>query len=628
MQVHRINYGKFFTQQLDKLMRNISTHKGFIMQSRFEKTLRSRKNDNKLTLVFNSDDGVDDALAQLLALAQTAVSNDIKIAGIVASVGNAILGQTEINVRRILELVQQKDIPVFPGALTPLGLERNVSEIDAAINATHFYGYDGLADQPPESWLPITIPLQKKKGYEFIAELVFNASAINPITLVSTASLTEVYKALFLLDEMCKYAKLPFGCFSKNLVIVAMGGVIDPASGANAPFDWPDYNKKTCIPKNPPCKDAEANFYWDTLATQGVFNLCAKYGIKIQLITLDLTQKTGLLWTKNEVKGLRSINNRVALQIANITNVVPWIDAKHFLNETFPWHDGLTLAWILWKQLFQKIEMAIKIGKHGETFNNTNPLALKNVDLISILPNKMAECMNLVISLFNNFNSIHKKPLGIDAGPTLAKLETSAASNTLLPPIYFLPRKLIRILSDYFHNKQKVKEEGFVQLSTRESPCFYPDKTTNILKLFNQQPNDALIRPCQLPKTEEKSIKIDQIGSFKNGLVQGALEQLFFKQNLSKEKRDLALQGTIAASIAHFNFPLACLYIASANLPKNSLENKVMTALMGLAIVTSTNPWELLMSSLSHLFGYLLAMTLIDSVMDSPKHDRQFTFNL
>ena len=137
----------------------------------------------------------------------------------VPSVGNAILGQTEDNVRRILELAGRRNIPVYPGALTPLGLEKNVTEINAAINATHFYGHDGLSDLPPQSWPIITIPLQKKNGYEFIAELVLNATSENPITLVSTASLTEIDKALCRLEELCQASKLPKGCLQTGLLL-------------------------------------------------------------------------------------------------------------------------------------------------------------------------------------------------------------------------------------------------------------------------------------------------------------------------------------------------------------------------------------------------------------------------
>lgn len=602
-------------------MVKFNPYEQYIMQTRIEKPI------NKMTLVFNSDNGVDDSLAQLLILSQTAIADEITLAGIVATVGNAILGQTEINVRRILELVQQKNIPVYPGAITPLGLEKNVSQIDAAINATHFYGHDGLSDQPLKSWPIINIPLQNKKGYEFMAELIFNASAENAIRLISTAALTEVYKTLIACQKLCEIAKLPPGCFAKNLVIVAMGGVIDPASGANAPFDWPDYNNKTCTPKRPPCKDAEANFYWDTPATQGVFDISSKYGIKIQLITLDLTQKPGLLWTKAEVKGLRSINNRVASQIANVTDVVPWLDAKHFLNGTFPWHDGLTAAWLLWKELFIKKEVAIKIGSHGETLINTDPRAKANVELISILPEKMALCMQRVVSLFNNFNQIQvikDRSSATGFAVPLGELPSSAASSNLLPPIYFLPGKLVSTMGSFFHRKQ---EKSYIRVSSREKPCFYPDQSTNILGQVNAQSENALIERCKLSK-EDSTVKNNAL-SFKNGFVFGALSQIFFKQKgLNGWEKRLAIQGAMAATMAAYNLPLACLYIASTNLLENTACTQVMTAFSGLSVLASANPWELLLSGLSDVLGYQVALNLIDYVMDSSTKDDELTLSL
>ena len=84
---------------------------------------RIRAKSGNITIVFNSDDGVDDALAQLLILAELETSKSMVVAGMVPSVGNAILGQTEINVRRILELTGIKNI-LFTCAITPLGLEK------------------------------------------------------------------------------------------------------------------------------------------------------------------------------------------------------------------------------------------------------------------------------------------------------------------------------------------------------------------------------------------------------------------------------------------------------------------------------------------------------------------------
>lgn len=578
-----------------------------------------RAKTGNITIVFNSDDGVDDALAQLLILAEQEVSKNIVVAGMVPTVGNAILGQTEINVRRILALTGRNDIPVYPGALTPLGLEKNVSEVDAAINATHFYGHDGLSDLPPQSWPPITIPLQKKNGYEFIAELVLNATADNPVTLMSTAALTEIYKSLCKLEKLSEKLKLPPRSFADKLVIVAMGGIIDLNNGPNAPFDRPDYNNKTCIPKNPPCKDAEANFYWDTPATQGVFKLCAKYGIKIQLVTLDLTQNPALYWTKAQVAGLRAIQNYVASQIANMTDVVPWIDAKHFPKGKFPWHDGLTAAWILWgEELFYKILAAIVIGSHGETLKNNDPHAIPNVEIIAIRPDKAAECMKRVVAMFNNFgkNSKTISPLPLIHHPT------SSAAHLEIPQFYRSIGKISREINHLFFEKTKSKfRKGSVVVNTPEPPCFYPnDGASNIISQSGEQPEYAAIKKCELPKNNyaEQYRSPGFVEGFKDGLVHTATARFFRSLPLDKTVTEKATEGMIAASISSVSLPAGLLYIILNNLPGeqfNQREKELIAGFVFIAFVFS-NPWDAIIATMMHIMGYQLANRFVDTAAD------------
>jgi inosine-uridine nucleoside N-ribohydrolase len=330
-------------------------------------------------------------------------AHNINIAGMVPTVGDVVLEQAEINMFRVLESTDQRNIKVYPGSLTPLGLEKNVTEVNAGIKAVHFYGHDGLEDVG--GWPITNMSLQKQPGYDFMAELILYTSSDKPITIVSTAALTEIYKMLVRSMELCELKGLDAGCFAKNVKLVMMGGIINQASGPNAPFGWPDYNPLTCKSTDKPCKDAEANFYWDTPATQGVFNICNKYGIKPELITLDLTQTSGLLWTSNEVTTLKSFNNYIADQMAKVTGIIPYLDAPCFPQGAFPWHDGLTSAYLLWPSLFTKNPMNLQIGDHGQIIVNNGAEA--NAYVIGIDQDNIPTVMDRTAQAFKNFDGVN-----------------------------------------------------------------------------------------------------------------------------------------------------------------------------------------------------------------------------
>ena len=67
-------------------------------------------------LIIDTDPGVDDAIAILLALA----SPELDLLGICAVAGNVPLAATQDNARRICELAGRPDIPVYAGCPRPM----------------------------------------------------------------------------------------------------------------------------------------------------------------------------------------------------------------------------------------------------------------------------------------------------------------------------------------------------------------------------------------------------------------------------------------------------------------------------------------------------------------------------
>ena len=68
-------------------------------------------------IIIDTDPGIDDAVALLLALS---APDALEILGVVAVSGNLPLAQTEKNARRVCEWAGRDDIAVYAGCARPL----------------------------------------------------------------------------------------------------------------------------------------------------------------------------------------------------------------------------------------------------------------------------------------------------------------------------------------------------------------------------------------------------------------------------------------------------------------------------------------------------------------------------
>ncbi len=343
------------------------------------------------------DPGVDDAMALNLLLAAAKSSSNpnidnrlISLQAVVASVGNAVLSQTEQNVLELLALAQPKDGVVYAGARAPLAMQNNtqaILQLEKQINATHRYGYDGLEDVG--GWPNVTASVQEGAGYLKICEAVIQAAPGKAITLVSTAALTDLAQALARLAEI-----YPEGGFAGNInAVIIRGGCVHPGVECNAPPFLPDDKK-----------NSELSFYFDSPSAQYVFACCQKHGIPIVLLPLSLTQQPELLWTKNQVKILQAINNDVASQMAKITQIVPYLDARRFPAGTYPMHDLFAAAALLRPEFFTAEKVAISIGDLGDiTVNATVSDEEKNVYILSMPQDKQTSFYETILKEYENF---------------------------------------------------------------------------------------------------------------------------------------------------------------------------------------------------------------------------------
>src|SRR5436190_4812647 len=107
------------------------------------------------SIIIDTDPGIDDAVAILLALA----SPELEVLGLVAVAGNSPLAATARNALSIVELAGRPELPVYAGCPRPLGRARVAAE-DA-------HGAGGLGDLilPP----PVA-PLRPEHGVLYLID--------------------------------------------------------------------------------------------------------------------------------------------------------------------------------------------------------------------------------------------------------------------------------------------------------------------------------------------------------------------------------------------------------------------------------------------------------------------------
>jgi len=269
-------------------------------------------------VIIDTDPGVDDALALLLAMR----SPELSIEGITAVAGNVPLDLTLPNALRMVEIAGRTDIPVASGARSPL--------VRRLITAAQVHGENGLGGAVfPE---PITKPIAAPA-----AEFIRNTIRKYPqqITLITIGPMTNVATALSADPELA-------GLVPR---LVMMGGSL---SGGNV------------------TPAAEFNVYVDPEAARIVF----QSGIPITMVGLDVTRKTSL--TEDHVRVLQAAQNPVSQAAAKIaSNAIAHTRAQGFV--TGPnMHDSLAIAAFLdpsilkWKEYYVDVETAGELTA-GET---------------------------------------------------------------------------------------------------------------------------------------------------------------------------------------------------------------------------------------------------------------------
>jgi len=262
-------------------------------------------------IIIDTDPGVDDALAFLLALA----SPEIQLEALTTTQGNVTLEKATRNALAVLELCNAGHIPVAAGSETPLVQPQRAS--------ADIHGTSGIGDANLPA--PTSKPIQQHAVDYLIDRVLAEPQAI---TIFSIGPLTNIAMAIRKEPGFVKSVK----------ELVIMGGAIN-VNGNATPL-------------------AEYNIFVDPHAAHIVFHS----GVPITLFPLDVTRKC--LLTYEHINRLLNIDSRITKFISNA--VEPYIRfsvERGFAGSAL--HDPLTLASIIAPELLTLKSYFVDVDHSG-----------------------------------------------------------------------------------------------------------------------------------------------------------------------------------------------------------------------------------------------------------------------
>ncbi len=237
-------------------------------------------------IIIDTDPGVDDAVALLMALA----APGSEVVGLTVVGGNVPHARGVRNALALLEYAGRSDLPVYRGSSRPLRGKYPYSR--------SFHGWSGLSCPLPE---PRTRPASEA-AVSFLARQL--ADCPGQLTLVALGPLTN----------LARLERLAPGSLSRAASLVVMGGAVN-------------------VPGNStPC--AEFNFYSDPLAARETLNC----GAPLTLVDLGACRQVAL--TRQAANRLRAVSPLGRLAAGLVRN---WF-AKDAARQRFEFYDPLALA--------------------------------------------------------------------------------------------------------------------------------------------------------------------------------------------------------------------------------------------------------------------------------------------
>ncbi len=278
-------------------------------------------------IILDTDPGIDDALALLLALA----SPEIQLEAVTTVSGNVHVDLTTRNALALLELVGRGDIPVARGSSWPL--------VRKPVDAAFVHGRNGLGEvELPE---PRLRPVGKH-AVDVIIETVL--SAPGEISLVPIGPLTNIALA----------ARREPAIIQQVREVVIMGGAL-------------------LVPGND-TPSAEFNIYADPHAAHIVLHA----GWPVRLVALDVTMQTRM--QREQVDRLVSSGGEVMRTLKHMLDYYFDVFGPAYGVTAFHMHDPLALAaafrpeLLRWESMYVDVELqgSLTLGETVAYFGRPN----------------------------------------------------------------------------------------------------------------------------------------------------------------------------------------------------------------------------------------------------------------
>ena len=269
-----------------------------------------------IPIIIDTDPGIDDAVALLVALAER---ERLEVLGITTVAGNVPLALTTENALRIVELAGRADIGVYAGAAAPL--------MRPLHSAVRVHGRDGLSG----AGLPApTLTPRAQHAVAFIIETL-EAASPGAVTLCALGPLTNLALA---------FAQAP-SLVDKVARLVLMGGTRDLGNVTPA---------------------AEFNFHTDPEAAAMVLRL----GIPVVMHGLHLTYQA--IATPERVARIAALDTTAARAVAGMLQRPPLPGMiERYGVPGYPLHDPCVIAFLLWPELFSGRDCFVDVETRGET---------------------------------------------------------------------------------------------------------------------------------------------------------------------------------------------------------------------------------------------------------------------
>ncbi len=270
---------------------------------------------NAKRIIVDCDPGIDDALALMYILKNPR----FEVEAIVTVCGNIDAHKSATNANLIGTLMTGRELPIYVGSTVPL--EKPFED------AEETHGKDGLGD----SGFDMPERVFEENGVEKMAEILL--AAIEPMDIFALGPLTNIAKLL------TKYPEV----VSNIGTIYSMGG------------NYRTHGNTTSM--------AEFNYWCDPDAAAIVFEECARHGLILHMIGLDVTRE--FLFTPNILSYLSRIHTKMGELVGRLT--------RHYLD--FHWeyekvigcviNDVLVPIFALYPEYAGGFDTFVEVAKDG-----------------------------------------------------------------------------------------------------------------------------------------------------------------------------------------------------------------------------------------------------------------------